>query len=173
MVASNFRLGHTAAKKSLRTSVIDMIMPSLPAAASKLNCRHSHPDCRATRARPGAACCVVCPCAAPRIRCQGLGRARCHPAGRRDRRAGWRLGDPALCSGGVKPSRAEKLGVVASHVDQNRELGIPAEAITGFAAGVTNTYGGARALSPWAAANGAKGVIVPTGLFSSRRVPRS
>jgi hypothetical protein len=84
---------------------------------------------------------VVCPCAAPRSRCQGLGRARCHPAGRRDRRAGWRLGDPALCSGGVKPSRAEKLGVVASHVDQNRELGIPAEAITGFGAGVTNTVG--------------------------------
>jgi hypothetical protein len=80
---------------------------------------------------------------------------------------------PKILVSDVKPSRAEKLGVVASHVDQNRELGIPAEAITGFGAGVTNTYGGARALSPWAAANGAKGVIVPTGLFSSRRVPRS
>jgi uncharacterized SAM-binding protein YcdF (DUF218 family) len=74
----------------------------------------------------------------------------------------------------VKPSPAEKLGVVASHVDQNRavllKLGIPAEAITGFGAGVTNTYEEAGALAQWTATNGAKRVIVPTELFSSRRV---
>jgi hypothetical protein len=68
-----------------------------------------------------------------------------------------RLGDPALCGGGkngfaakmlvsdVKPSPAGKLGVVASHVDQNRavllKFGVSAEAITGFGAGVTNTCG--------------------------------
>ena len=28
--------------------MIDTIMPALPAAASRLDCRHSHPDCRAT-----------------------------------------------------------------------------------------------------------------------------
>jgi DUF218 domain len=74
----------------------------------------------------------------------------------------------------VKPSPAEKLGVVASRVDQNRavllKLGIPAEAITGFGAGVTNTYEEARALAQWSAARGAKRIIVPTELFSSRRV---
>ena len=36
-------------KKCLRTSIINMIIPSLPAAASNSDCRrHSHPDCRAT-----------------------------------------------------------------------------------------------------------------------------
>jgi hypothetical protein len=38
----------SGSKKTLRTSTIDTIMTSLPAAASKLDCRHSHPDCRAT-----------------------------------------------------------------------------------------------------------------------------
>src|SRR5215471_12021269 len=40
----------SGSKKTLRTSMIDTIMPSLPAAASRLDCRHSHPDCRATAA---------------------------------------------------------------------------------------------------------------------------
>jgi hypothetical protein len=39
----------SGSKKPLRTSVIDTIMPALPAAVSRLDCRHSHPDCRATR----------------------------------------------------------------------------------------------------------------------------
>jgi uncharacterized SAM-binding protein YcdF (DUF218 family) len=54
----------------------------------------------------------------------------------------------------VRPGPAEKLGVVASHADQNRtvllKLGIPAEAISGFGSDVTNTYEEARALSQWA-----------------------
>jgi hypothetical protein len=41
----------SGSKKTLRTSTIDTIMTSLPAAASKLDCRHSHPDCRATAIR--------------------------------------------------------------------------------------------------------------------------
>jgi hypothetical protein len=42
----------SGSKKTLRTSTIDTIMTSLPAAASKLDCRHSHPDCRATLVVP-------------------------------------------------------------------------------------------------------------------------
>jgi hypothetical protein len=38
-------------QKSLQTSMIDTIMPALPAAASRLDCRHSHPDCRASYRR--------------------------------------------------------------------------------------------------------------------------
>jgi hypothetical protein len=42
----------SGSKKTLRTSMIDTIMPALPAAASRLDCRHSHPDCRATELIP-------------------------------------------------------------------------------------------------------------------------
>jgi uncharacterized SAM-binding protein YcdF (DUF218 family) len=81
---------------------------------------------------------------------------------------------PHILVSDVKPSPAEKLGIFSSHVEQNRavllKLGVPAEAIEGFGAGVSNTYQEARALSEWVAANRAKRVIVPTELFSSRRV---
>jgi uncharacterized SAM-binding protein YcdF (DUF218 family) len=74
----------------------------------------------------------------------------------------------------VGPSPAEKLGIVSSHVEQNRavllKLGVPAEAIKVFGVGVSNTYEEAHALSEWVSVNGTKRVIVPTELFSSRRV---
>jgi uncharacterized SAM-binding protein YcdF (DUF218 family) len=74
----------------------------------------------------------------------------------------------------VRPSPAEKLDIVPSHVDLNRavilKLGVPAEAIASFGSGVSNTYEEARALAEWAKANGVRSILVPTEIFSSRRV---
>jgi uncharacterized SAM-binding protein YcdF (DUF218 family) len=74
----------------------------------------------------------------------------------------------------VKPSPAEKLDIVPSHIEMNRavllKLGVPPEAIVGFGTDVTNTYEEARALAAWANRNGIRSIIVPTEIFSSRRV---
>jgi uncharacterized SAM-binding protein YcdF (DUF218 family) len=81
---------------------------------------------------------------------------------------------PRILVSDVKPSPAEKLGIVSSHVEGNRgvllKLGVPAQAISGFGAEVSTTYDEARALADWAARSGAHRVIVPTELFASRRV---
>ena len=51
----------------------------------------------------------------------------------------------------VRPSPAEKLEIVPSHVELNRavllKLGVPPEAIVSFGNGVSNTYEEARALA--------------------------
>jgi uncharacterized SAM-binding protein YcdF (DUF218 family) len=74
----------------------------------------------------------------------------------------------------VKPSPAEKLNIVPSHVEQNRavllKLGVPPGAIIDFGNGVSNTYEEALALAEWAKTNGIKSIVVPTEIFSSRRV---
>jgi uncharacterized SAM-binding protein YcdF (DUF218 family) len=74
----------------------------------------------------------------------------------------------------VRPSPAEKLDIVPSHVELNRavllKLGVPPEAIVSFGTGVSSTYEEARALAEWAKINGIKSIIVPTEIFSSRRV---
>ena len=74
----------------------------------------------------------------------------------------------------VRPSPAEKLEIVPSHVELNRavllKLGVPPEAILSFGTDVSSTYEEARALSEWARTNGVRSVIVPTEIFSSRRV---
>jgi uncharacterized SAM-binding protein YcdF (DUF218 family) len=73
----------------------------------------------------------------------------------------------------TKPEAAETLGVFAQHVDFNRavlaKLGVPADAIGVVGNDVSNTYEEARAIKQWAAATGAKSVIVPTEIFSTRR----
>jgi uncharacterized SAM-binding protein YcdF (DUF218 family) len=75
---------------------------------------------------------------------------------------------------GIGASRAERLGVLASHVEANRrvllKLGVPDSAIETFGEHLTNTYEEAVALRDWAERNGAHSVIVPTEIFSSRRV---
>jgi uncharacterized SAM-binding protein YcdF (DUF218 family) len=75
---------------------------------------------------------------------------------------------------GVRLSPAEKLGVLPSHEELNRavllKLGVPPEAMTRFGADVSNTFEEAKALVEWAKANGIKKIIVPTEIFSSRRV---
>jgi uncharacterized SAM-binding protein YcdF (DUF218 family) len=74
----------------------------------------------------------------------------------------------------VKPSPAEKLDIVPSHVEQNRavllKLAVPPEAIVSFGTDVSSTYEEARALAEWAKTNGIKSIVVPTEIFSSRRV---
>jgi uncharacterized SAM-binding protein YcdF (DUF218 family) len=74
----------------------------------------------------------------------------------------------------VKPSPAEKLDIVPSHIALNRavrlKLGVPPEAIVSFGTDVSSTYEEARALAEWANRDGIKSIIVPTEIFSSRRV---
>jgi uncharacterized SAM-binding protein YcdF (DUF218 family) len=74
----------------------------------------------------------------------------------------------------VRPGRAVKLKIFFSHTEANRgvllKLGVPAEAIVNFGTEVSNTYEEARALAWWAEINGIKSIIVPTEIFSSRRV---
>jgi uncharacterized SAM-binding protein YcdF (DUF218 family) len=81
---------------------------------------------------------------------------------------------PLILVSDAKPSPAEQIGILSSHVEGNRgvllKLGVPAQAISGFGAELSSTYDEARALAEWAAHRGAKRVIVPTELFASRRV---
>ena len=74
----------------------------------------------------------------------------------------------------VRPERSETLGGLPSHTDRNRsvlmKLGVPEAAIEVFGTELSNTYLEAVALREWATRSGARTVIVPTELFSSRRV---
>jgi uncharacterized SAM-binding protein YcdF (DUF218 family) len=74
----------------------------------------------------------------------------------------------------VKLSPTESLKIIPSHVELNRavllKLDVPPEAIAKFGTNVSNTFEEARALADWAKANGIKSIIVPTEIFSSRRV---
>jgi uncharacterized SAM-binding protein YcdF (DUF218 family) len=74
----------------------------------------------------------------------------------------------------VRLSPTEKLAILPSHVELNRtvllKLDVPPEAIGTFGSDVSNTFEEARALVQWGKANGAKDIIVPTEIFSSRRV---
>jgi uncharacterized SAM-binding protein YcdF (DUF218 family) len=85
-----------------------------------------------------------------------------------------------------RPSSSEKVAGVLFHegwqtircsgptCDLNRvvllKLGVPPEAIVSFGIGLSNTYEEARALAEWAEANGIRSIIVPTDIFSTRRV---
>jgi len=74
----------------------------------------------------------------------------------------------------VSPNRVEALGIAPSHVELNRsvllKLGVPATAIEVFGAGLSNTYEEAVALRVWAERTHPRAVIVPSEIFSSRRV---
>jgi uncharacterized SAM-binding protein YcdF (DUF218 family) len=74
----------------------------------------------------------------------------------------------------VRLSPTEKLTVRPSHFDLNRtvllKLDVPPEAIAKFGDDVSNTFEEARALARWCEANGLTDIIVPTEVFSSRRV---
>jgi uncharacterized SAM-binding protein YcdF (DUF218 family) len=74
----------------------------------------------------------------------------------------------------IRSSRAEQLGVLQSHFEANRrvllKLGVPESAIERFGDGVSNTYEEVLALREWAARNGVRSIIVPTEIFSARRV---
>jgi uncharacterized SAM-binding protein YcdF (DUF218 family) len=74
----------------------------------------------------------------------------------------------------VRQSPVEKLGVIERHRDLNRDvllkLGIPADAIAAFGHDVSNTYEEARALRALAKSSSIRSVIIPTEIFSTRRV---
>lgn len=74
----------------------------------------------------------------------------------------------------VRTSPAENLVAVPSHVEANREvllkLGVPGSAIETFGSGLSNTHEEVLALRAWAEGAGARSIIVPTEIFSARRV---
>jgi uncharacterized SAM-binding protein YcdF (DUF218 family) len=74
----------------------------------------------------------------------------------------------------VRLSPTENLKIIPSHVELNRavllKLDVPPEAIAKFGTNVSNTFEEAHALGEWAKANGIRSIIVPTEIFSSRRV---
>jgi uncharacterized SAM-binding protein YcdF (DUF218 family) len=69
---------------------------------------------------------------------------------------------------------AERLGVLSSHVEYNRrvllKLGVPESAIEPVGENLASTYDEARALRDWATRTEARSIIVPTEVFSTRRV---
>lgn len=74
----------------------------------------------------------------------------------------------------VHESPSERLGVEPTHVDANRavllKLGVPESAIEIFGTGLQTTQQEALALRQWAARTGAHSLIVPTEIFSARRL---
>jgi len=74
----------------------------------------------------------------------------------------------------IRESRAEQLGVVMSHLAANRQvllrLGVPESDIGTFGANLSSTREEALALREWAQRTGSRSLIVPTEIFSARRV---
>jgi uncharacterized SAM-binding protein YcdF (DUF218 family) len=60
------------------------------------------------------------------------------------------------------------------HANLNREMlirhGVPPAAISGFSYHVLSTYGEAQAVRAWAKTSGARSVVIPIDIFSTRRV---
>jgi uncharacterized SAM-binding protein YcdF (DUF218 family) len=69
---------------------------------------------------------------------------------------------------------AAKLGAIESHAEANRsvlrKLGVPDQDIELFGANPANTYQEAVALREWALREGIHSLIVPTEIFTTRRV---
>jgi uncharacterized SAM-binding protein YcdF (DUF218 family) len=84
----------------------------------------------------------------------------------------WRRGlaDKVL----ISQERAASMGAISSHSELNREilvkLGVPPGAIETFGAASKNTRDEAVALREWAERNAALVFIIPTEIFSARRV---
>lgn len=74
----------------------------------------------------------------------------------------------------VSTSPAEQLGVEMSHTAENRailiKLGVPEDAIAVFGENLANTRMEAAALHQWAKQNDIHSIIVPTEIFTTRRV---
>ncbi|MGP0094489.1 MAG: YdcF family protein [Xanthobacteraceae bacterium] len=72
------------------------------------------------------------------------------------------------------PGRREALNLLPSDAELNREVllkrGVPFTAIAEFGDQVSSTYEEARAILAWAKTSGAKSVIIPIDIFSTRRV---
>ncbi len=74
----------------------------------------------------------------------------------------------------VDPSPAESIGALPSHTAANRavliKLGVPEADIASFGRHLANTHDEVLALHDWALRTGARSIIVPTEIFSTRRV---
>jgi hypothetical protein len=74
----------------------------------------------------------------------------------------------------VNLNNVEVPGILPSHTAMNRDvlikLGVPVADIETFGSDLANTYEEGNALREWAVHSHARGVIVPTEIFSSRRV---
>jgi uncharacterized SAM-binding protein YcdF (DUF218 family) len=74
----------------------------------------------------------------------------------------------------VPVGKAVALGISPSHTDINRrvmiKLGVPETDIETFGTELSSTYEEAEALQEWAIRTHARSVIVPTEIFSARRV---
>jgi uncharacterized SAM-binding protein YcdF (DUF218 family) len=74
----------------------------------------------------------------------------------------------------IGASPAERLGVVMSHVNANRQvlikLGVPESDIETFGSNLSNTRDEALALREWVERRGIRSIIVPAEIFSARRV---
>jgi len=81
---------------------------------------------------------------------------------------------PKILVSDVGLSPSEQLGVYKPTVQAIREvldkLGVPSSAIEIFGHQLTNTYTEAKALHAWALRSGAHRIMVPTDVFSARRV---
>lgn len=74
----------------------------------------------------------------------------------------------------VRPNKVQELGFMPSEVALARsvltQLGVPDKAIEDLGSGVYNTYEEAVALRAWALRSQVRTVLVPTEIFSARRV---
>ena len=73
----------------------------------------------------------------------------------------------------VQMGKAERLGFIPSHTSLNRDvllkLDVPAAAIVTFGENLSSTQQEASAVRQWALQSQAKGIIIPTDLFATRR----
>jgi hypothetical protein len=74
----------------------------------------------------------------------------------------------------VRMDRVASIGAAPDHTELNRQvllkLGVPADAIETFGSGNISTMAEAVALGTWADQNNASTFIIPTEIFSARRV---
>ena len=73
-----------------------------------------------------------------------------------------------------KPGPIDTLRLLPKQTELDRQilgkLGVPDEAMVEFGDGVSNTYEEARALVDWAKSSGARSLIIPTDIFTTRRI---
>jgi uncharacterized SAM-binding protein YcdF (DUF218 family) len=81
---------------------------------------------------------------------------------------------PRVLVSNVRQTRIQELGIVPSDAALARsvlvQLGVPEEVIEELGSGLSNTYEEAVALRVWAQHSQVRSVLVPTEIFSARRV---
>jgi uncharacterized SAM-binding protein YcdF (DUF218 family) len=74
----------------------------------------------------------------------------------------------------VRAGPIHPLQLLPSQIELTRQilfkLGVPQQAIVEFGDGSSNTYEEARAVLDWARVSGARSLIIPTDIFTSRRI---